>query len=190
MSVEAIGCIVIGAITLVIIGFFARKDILAAWRWRFDIYTTEHRLREAEKRLRGTLRRRVMGGHKTVTAGDGYEFRITSELDNGKTAAYTRSYIARQGDILDELEFTDARTGERAIWLKPCAELVKIAQPEAETVTGPECFEFPWPSMGKKGDFVRVNDKGYWSLRRYDRAVIVPEKIQQGMAVRRPHPAI
>ena len=101
-----------------------------------------------------------MGGHSTVRASEGYEFRITSR--DCCIVLYANEY--RAYDKPGAIFFTDG-DGVHQNWLNPTIELVKIEKPEADADA--RWFEFPWPDDGEKGDILCIDRKGRWSrLRR------------------------
>ena len=77
-----------------------------------------------------------MGGHSTVTASDGYEFKITSRVSGQLSGAVLRTneYCVRcgteYGKPFHRCAFTIGNTVHS--WADPIIELVKIEEPEIE----------------------------------------------------------
>lgn len=72
-----------------------------------------------------------MEKHKTVTASEGYEFKITST--KGNSAYYANSYDDGY-PAADEIRFKDRALGYLHRWVDPIIELVEISKPEPERV--------------------------------------------------------
>ena len=97
-----------------------------------------------------------MGGHRTVTASDGYEFKITNAVTG-------RVWHSEQYTLHDhDCGFTGRETGCHAFWDAPIIEFVKIEKPKPAV----QFFEFGWPVEGKKGDLIHIDRNGHWELRR------------------------
>jgi len=103
-----------------------------------------------------------MGGHTTVTASDGYRFKITSRSCH--VELYANEYRI-YGDSATCF-FTD-EYGVAQNWADPIIELVEIGEPEPDT-TSP-LFDLPWDEMlatGKPGDRLQIDRNGqFWLLR-------------------------